>query len=115
MLLALPKGSRGQQGSIEIHAADNPQIELSESIKPESGRYRPSTQSDPQGLVGVLREVLPIGDVSGSPAFQQNIGCQGDEEVQALEWPQDKGESISQELGVKMPLSICTLATRNGR
>ncbi len=54
----------GQQQGGQGDAGNDTQTELSESDATELGGYFPITQSGPAGLAGVLRKILPFGDVS---------------------------------------------------
>jgi group II intron reverse transcriptase/maturase len=48
---------RGQPSGAHEHAADDPEDQLSQSDPEHAGGRRPSTQSGPQGLDGVLRSL----------------------------------------------------------
>jgi len=77
----------GQRGGGQNDAANDPQTELPKSNGIEFGGYLSDVQSGLEGLVGVLREIFSLSDVSGPEALQHDVGGLGDEEVSTAKRP----------------------------
>src|SRR3954470_5945256 len=104
-----------QRGGAQEHAADDPGVELSPADPEHTGGHSPQAQSNPPGLDGVLRAVLPLRAVSAVPPRQQDPGGVGEAKVQTLWRSQDTGRSLPGNHIKEEPASLRALAERNDR
>ena len=72
-------------------------------------------ESDPQGLAGILRKVLSVGDVSRVQAFQQKLVAWAMRKYRRLKRHKIRASRVLEQLFRETAASLRALAERNGR